>query len=270
MQSDLADGSIPIRRKKNSPRKKQKLELESKPKQIQLDEHIASEQEQPTILPENTNSVEQSALTKVQDLPTSRPKVVIKKKKKKKKTKKQIDDSPALICVECTEAECSDNPKAPFIRCTGECLCSFHYPCAGVELNSTELGEWVCSDCVEKRHKCGVCGEYGDDKKDVFVCSKDNCGLFYHMNCLAMFGIEADINEDLSFLDDKEESQDSPLVEEEITFQCPAHECLVCIEASFSNRFPIKGGDLIVSNFDGILYLDRNIILTVVNDVALS
>ena len=194
-------------------------------------------------------ATQSASTTKSKKIPVNRPKIVIiKAKAKKKKTKKQCEDCPALICVECTEAECSDDPLSPLIQCSGECLRSFHYPCAGLDSIPNRDNKWICLDCTNKRHKCAICKEYGDDKKEVFPCSQDDCGLFYHMNCLATFGIEADIIEDLDFIDDIAEFKESPHLDHELTFKCPAHDCMVCNEGDpLIAAFQRKGGGLVVS-----------------------
>src|SRR6056300_327225 len=89
---------------------------------------------------------------------------------KKEKTKKEKEEDKDLeftwICTECREAECIDDPDAPLIICDGLCNRPFHPPCANLLALPPEDEPWLCGDCIQNRHQCTVCKEYGEDDID--------------------------------------------------------------------------------------------------------
>ena len=178
-------------------------------------------------------------------------------KKKKKKTKTEKDEEKDLeftwICTECREAECIDDPDAPLILCDGKCNRPFHPPCANLLALPPEDVPWLCGDCLQNRHQCAVCKEYGEDDIDVFCCDVKGCGLFYHQNCLDVYNVHVDIVEeevvvkageyyssDSSGGEEKKECNDNDAmgVDELNTtkiisrpkFKCPAHQCWTCAD----------------------------------------
>jgi hypothetical protein len=181
------------------------------------------------------------------------------KNRKKKKTKTEKDEDKDLefiwICTECREAECIDEPDAPLVLCDGKCNRPFHPPCANLVTLPPDAVPWLCGDCLQSRHQCTVCKEYGDDDIEVFCCDTKGCGLFYHQNCLDVYNVHVDIVEEedivvvvkgsspniLGVLEDcggeeKKECHDN-LNEHTITkiisrpkFKCPAHVCWTCAD----------------------------------------
>lgn len=175
---------------------------------------------------------------------------------KKEKTKKEKEEDKDLeftwICTECREAECIDDPDAPLILCDGKCNRPFHPPCANLLALPPEDEPWLCGDCIQNRHQCTVCKEYGEDDIDVFCCDVKGCGLFYHQNCLDVYNVHVEIVEDevvkrergsfqtLSGIEEekKECNDDNNLGDEKhITkiisrpkFKCPAHMCWTCAD----------------------------------------
>jgi hypothetical protein len=166
-----------------------------------------------------------------------------KRKRSPQKKKKVIDPEEEFasfwICSECKEAECMMKPEADqLLICEGACRRLFHYPCAGLAELPAEDEEYVCADCKGLKHACSICHHYGVDNEDVFCCSKDGCGLFFHESCLAMQNVEVrrtQQQEEVAFVD--ESASDSP---EKGTngssggsacrFICPAHNCWTCTQ----------------------------------------
>jgi len=115
---------------------------------------------------------------------------------KSNKSKPQKEDTSLefiWICTECREAECATHPDSDLLVCEGPCLRPFHFPCAGLPSQPKENEKWVCNDCMEGRHQCCVCHEFGMDMKDVHKCEKKDCGLFYHEACLNMYDIDVEV-----------------------------------------------------------------------------
>lgn len=167
--------------------------------------------------------------------------IVPEKRESKTKKKKDKNDTEAAfetvwICSECKEAECMMRPEADvLIVCEGPCRRLFHYPCAGLSELPPDEEDYVCSDCMEKRHRCAVCQAYGDDGLDVFVCSRKNCGLFFHEACLAMNNVEFTITQD----DSETNSDGTKSPEENIKacqFICAAHTCWTCTQEDLKEQ----------------------------------
>ena len=168
-----------------------------------------------------------------------------KRKRSSQKKEKVIDPEEEFasfwICSECKEAECMMKPEADqLLICEGACRRLFHYPCAGLTELPAEDEKYVCADCKGLKHACSICHHYGIDNEDVFCCSKDGCGLFFHESCLAMRNVEVrrtqrQQQEEVAIVD--ESASDSP---EKGTngssgggacqFICPAHNCWSCTQ----------------------------------------
>jgi hypothetical protein len=167
-----------------------------------------------------------------------------KRKRSPQKKKKVIDAEEEFasfwICSECKEAECMMKPEADtLLICEGACRRLFHYPCAGLAELPAEEEKYVCADCTGNKHACSICHHYGVDNEDVFCCSKDGCGLFFHESCLSMQNVEVrrtqQQQEEVASVDDS--ASDSP---EKGTnggsgggaclFVCPAHNCWTCTQ----------------------------------------
>jgi hypothetical protein len=169
---------------------------------------------------------------------------------KAKKTKKENDEEKDLdfiwICTECREAECIDDPNAPLIMCDGKCNRPFHPPCANLLALPPEDVPWLCGDCLQNRHQCTVCKEYGEDDVDVFCCDVKGCGLFYHQNCLDVYNVQVDIvdeevvvkggecsSERVGEEEKKDDGMDVDMSTKIISrpkFKCPAHQCWTCAD----------------------------------------
>ena len=203
----------------------------------------------------------------------------IKPTKKKKKVKSEEEASEfefTWICTECKEAECLEDEDAPLIICDGKCNRPFHPPCANLIAIPPKDQPWLCGDCVQQRHQCTVCKEYGTDDIDVCCCDAKGCGLFFHENCLNMYSVNVEIveeevqvrvkDDDDVYMDaSAEEKKDcdeeyggglkppssskSKVSEKTITqivsrpkFRCPAHECWTC-----ANETPPRDDNVDVS-----------------------
>ena len=150
------------------------------------------------------------------------------------------------ICTECREAECIDDPDAPLILCDGKCNRAFHPPCANLNSLPTEDEVWLCGDCLQNRHQCAVCKEYGEDDVDIFCCDVKGCGLFFHQNCLDVYNVHVDIVEEEVAVkaeysdkigEEKKDCNDDDMMVEMSTksisrprFKCPAHQCWTCAD----------------------------------------
>lgn len=153
--------------------------------------------------------------------------------KKEKGAEEELD--MAWICAECREAECLMYPEADeLLVCEGPCARVFHYPCAGLLKMPAKDETYTCKDCTEKRHACSICKEYGIDGKDVYKCSKQRCGLYFHESCLSMQNV------DISFIPISSASASAspistlepPTPSERLKpiFTCPAHNCWTCTQ----------------------------------------
>lgn len=146
-----------------------------------------------------------------------------KKKSKDQRTEEdvEVEFDTEWICCECKEAECQLKPEATdMLICDGPCRRLVHYPCAGLSKVPSDDEKFFCNDCVKKRHMCMICAQYGDDDKDVFLCSHKKCGLFFHESCLDMQNVKIDL------VADKKEEGNSP----RRMFVCPAHTCWTCAQ----------------------------------------
>lgn len=169
----------------------------------------------------------------------------LKRKRSSPKKKKVIDPEEEFasfwICSECKEAECMMKPEADkLLICEGACRRLFHYPCAGLAELPADDEEYVCADCKGLKHACSICHHYGVDNEDVFCCSKDGCGLFFHESCLSMQNVEVrrtqQHQEEVAIVD--ESAIDSPEKGTNGTsrgggachFICPAHNCWSCTQ----------------------------------------
>ena len=165
--------------------------------------------------------------------PNSKQKQKQKTPEKAAKKSKKQEESASLaltwICTECREAECATHPDSPLLVCEGPCMRPFHYPCAGLTSLPPDDEEWWCNDCVEKRHPCGSCNQYGTDGVDVFKCDKLNCGMFFHESCLNMYDVDIEIIETRVNGDgDGDGDGDGSYIVTTPKFTCPAHHCWTC------------------------------------------
>ena len=175
------------------------------------------------------------------------------KKKRKRQKDAETEFDMLWICSECKEAECMMKADAEqLLICEGTCRRLFHYPCAGLSQLPDQEEEYICKDCIEQRHPCCICNEYGVDNETVFCCSKDSCGLFFHESCLSMQNVEVHIvsenggtansrescsaseasNNEEPNLDDHKQSQ----TREKRVFVCPAHACWTCTQLDLQKQ----------------------------------
>ena len=154
-----------------------------------------------------------------------------------KKSKKSVDESSDLaftwICTECREAECIDDPDAPLIICDGLCDRPFHPRCANLSRVPPDDSPWYCNDCLQCRHACGACGEYGADGEEVYKCDEKKCGMFFHENCLNMYDVDVMLVEEerIVMLEDEDGAPTNEKTMKTVTrpkFKCPAHQCWTC------------------------------------------
>jgi len=163
--------------------------------------------------------------TRKRDLPQTESSPPIQKKKRKSsEAKTEAEFESIWICSECKEAECMVQPEADqLLICEGGCKRVFHFSCAGLKELPGEDEQYVCNDCEQKRHACCLCNEYGEDDTDVFCCSKDSCGLFFHEACLFMQNVDVDVVQN----DDATSKR---------RFVCPAHKCWSCTQHEMMAR----------------------------------
>lgn len=159
------------------------------------------------------------------------------KPKKRKQENKQIDNEAEFdtfwVCCECKEAECAMKPEVEHLMiCEGTCRRLFHYPCAGLAELPGDEESYVCKDCQNSKHACAICQEYGHDDEDVFNCSKDKCGLFFHEHCLIMQNVDVKVNEideaKLAIEQMQGETSQRTMVKRD--FVCPSHWCWTCTQ----------------------------------------
>jgi SET domain len=142
------------------------------------------------------------------------------------------------ICAACGQAECAMDCEADLLVCEGPCRRLFHGPCAG--LAQLPEDDWQCQDCLDGRHLCGFCQDYGTDQVDVFKCQKPECGRFFHEACLEMQNIAmkrivtATAVVTNSSSDNNQEPQEDEALEgttkSSLRFTCPAHWCWTCTQ----------------------------------------
>lgn len=140
------------------------------------------------------------------------------------------DDPPDRFCAIC------DNGGL-LLCCDGKCLRSFHATaehgldsmCESLGLSNEEFEvinhqeNFHCANCQYSQHQCFVCGELGSSDKafgaEVFQCSSEGCGHFYHSRCVAK----------LVHCESEAEAEDfhQKIVAGE-PFTCPSHKCVVC------------------------------------------
>lgn len=166
-----------------------------------------------------------------------------KKRRNKSSNKKETESEfeTVWICVECKEAECMMEPEATdLLICDGLCRRLFHYPCAGLEKLPQEDEEFICTDCKNRKHICSICSNYGNDNEDVFNCSKNTCGLFFHESCLAIQNVDVEVVPEDDAKTDVEKSVGNfdfaGTVVMRRRFVCPAHSCWTCTQTDLREQ----------------------------------
>ncbi|KAK9057202.1 hypothetical protein SSX86_024569 [Deinandra increscens subsp. villosa] len=119
--------------------------------------------------------------------------------------------------------------------CEGKCFRAFHATvksarsakssCKSLGLQSEEVKgsqPFVCLNCSHEQHQCFACGKLGSSNKsfaEVFCCSSETCGHFYHPDCVAKL-LEDESDTEARNLEEKIGSGEP--------FICPAHRCHKC------------------------------------------
>ncbi|PWA52332.1 zinc finger, PHD-type [Artemisia annua] len=119
--------------------------------------------------------------------------------------------------------------------CDGKCLRSFHATVESAEAAKSKCislclpaqkvkgsQPFVCLNCTHEQHQCFACGELGSSNKssaEVFRCSSETCGHFYHPKCVAKL-IQDESDTRAVFLEEKIAGGES--------FICPVHKCHKC------------------------------------------
>lgn len=176
----------------------------------------------------------------------STDKTAMPKSKKGKDTEQLFQTT--WICFECKEAECMMNNDADeLLICDGLCQRLFHYPCAGLQKLPSPDEDFICNDCRNQHYVCSFCQSYGIGDEDVFKCTKNYCGLFFHERCLQMQNVDVKIIETkttklsntssdidvCSAAEDTEEGNNNDFAgvmdnSYKCVFVCPAHACWTC------------------------------------------
>ena len=151
---------------------------------------------------------------KVKNIAPRSDKPISKKPARKKTSQEEAEDNFSWICSICGEAECDACPETRLIICDGGCFRAFHVECVTQTGGAAwkEGEDWSCDDCLKRRHRCGICGEYGEDGVEggVYPCSRKHCGRYYHINCV--------------------QQNSATVMHNDLTarFSCPAHVCWTC------------------------------------------
>ncbi|GJZ67464.1 enhanced downy mildew 2-like protein [Tanacetum coccineum] len=142
---------------------------------------------------------------------------------------KDEDDMCDTVCAICDDGGFLTN-------CDGKCFRAFHATvesaesakskCISLGLPSEKVKgsePFFCLNCTHEVHQCFACGELGSSNKssgaEVFCCSSETCGHFYHPKCVA------------KLIQDESDTR-TQLLEEKIadgeSFICPVHKCHKC------------------------------------------
>jgi hypothetical protein len=158
-------------------------------------------------------------------------------KKQKKSSAPEAKDAESefemtWICAECREAECTIQPDvSDLLICDGVCRRVFHFPCVGLSALPPTNEPFLCTDCAHQKHACAICSNYGYDNEDVFQCSKQSCGLFYHESWLSMQNVDM-------YFGAERHSQppDHIALPNPPRFVCPAHNCWTCTQVEMREQ----------------------------------
>lgn len=102
-------------------------------------------------------------------------------------------------------ALCSGGGRS-LLQCAGTCARAFHSACveqlhvsqsataahasasytssSSVRDKKSAQQAWTCGECTRGLHVCQSCGFMGQDARDLLKCSLDDCGFYFHPNCL--------------------------------------------------------------------------------------
>ena len=114
-------------------------------------------------------------------------------------SRKSSSKTREYICAVC---EKPDN----LLVCEGICHSAYHKECLSTEVSSENF---VCDQCKTGNHVCFVCSK----TDNVIKCSSQNCGKFYHLDCI--------------------KTVDPKITGEH--FICPLHNCNVCGTSKSAN-----------------------------------
>ena len=225
------------------------LELTGVHAQIAIIDETSSESLSTTACDKEVKNVSASKIEQLYKIPIvkagGRDARRIRKRKKRDGCVELLPKEAIGICVVCKESECSEGTSSQLFICGSDCRRTFHYACVDLSELPSVGDEWICEDCTKKRHMCAICGEYGDDGRDVFICSMENCGLYYHQHCVANYGVEFNRENGHNSVDFGSELIESS--EEEVHFVCPAHHCMVCSSWDNEGSFLKANANFVVS-----------------------
>eukprot|EP01039_Chlorochromonas_danica_P001110 gene1110-1213_t len=111
--------------------------------------------------------------------------MTIDNKKKKKHPKRSREEQNITFsdwhCTICGNLEAP--LESNLVVCFGSCKRAYHEECLGL-MDSSLTEQWTCPDCLSGSHLCLGCGIRGVDYVDVFKCSTNTCGQYYHPHCI--------------------------------------------------------------------------------------
>ena len=107
-------------------------------------------------------------------------------------SRKSLSKTREYVCAVC---EKPDN----LLSCEGVCNTAYHKECLTSDVTPEKF---ICDKCTTGNHTCFVCSK----TDNVIKCSSQNCGKFYHLDCIKT--LDPKINNE--------------------TFICPLHHCNVC------------------------------------------
>ncbi|PIA38300.1 hypothetical protein AQUCO_02800170v1 [Aquilegia coerulea] len=134
-----------------------------------------------------------------------------------------LSDSVCALCDNGGELFC----------CDGGCLRAFHATedadlgCKSLRLSKDQLHapRFICKNCQYSRHQCFACGKLGSSNRaniaEVFPCSSETCGHFYHPRCVAKL---------LHPISESAADQIQKKIFAGESFTCPVHKCMHCKE----------------------------------------
>ncbi|CAK4146285.1 unnamed protein product [Aphanomyces euteiches] len=120
------------------------------------------------------------------------------------------------VCLACLEVE--DEDMSEYVLCDGGCLGSYHQSCVGISSEDLLSDKWYCENCTRREHECLICHRYGTVGEAVVKCSMEDCGKYYHLECVLLHP--------RTFVNTKNK-----------TFRCPRHACSNCHALKGSEGF---------------------------------
>eukprot|EP01112_Ceratiomyxa_fruticulosa_P018524 TRINITY_DN5933_c0_g1_i1.p1 TRINITY_DN5933_c0_g1~~TRINITY_DN5933_c0_g1_i1.p1 ORF type:complete len:896 (+),score=194.35 TRINITY_DN5933_c0_g1_i1:1-2688(+) len=109
---------------------------------------------------------------------------------------------------------CHTDKNTQMVLCEGECLRSFHWNDCLQHKDGIPKGKWECSWCSTNTYPCELCGGFSSPNDQFQKCSSNNCGKFYHIDCVR---VELE-----GFIEAQLPTDTNP------EFLCPHHYCFCC------------------------------------------